>query len=175
MAEAKGHLWISQANSDLWAAERLFDAAQPRSYCQAIAKCQQTVEKSVKAVAAALRDRFIFRPDGKVFYKHEVNELASALRRLSTGDDPVNIRAAVSRMLTPHQIAEIKALQMVIPRKPPPGALHARNTEYPFEVLAGEWTAPALNAFTAAEVRRFRQLADHIYSAANRIVSVLQR
>ncbi len=175
MAEASGDLWISQANSDLWAAERLFDAAQPRSYCQAIAKCQQTVEKSVKALTAALRDRFIFRPDSKVFYKHEVDELASALRRLSMRSDPADIRSALSRMLTPHHIAEIKALQTLIPRKPPAGGLHARNTEYPFELLAGEWTAPALNAFTDLDVRRFRQLAEHIYSATNRIVSILRR
>src|SRR5438874_6070000 len=34
-----------------------------------------------------------------------------------------------------------------------PGGLHARNTEYPFELIAGNWTAPALNTvFSEPEV-----------------------
>ena len=175
MAEAGGRLWISQAESDRWAAERLFDPAHPRSYCQTIAKCQQTVEKSVKAVAAAMRDRFPITV--AIGYGHEVDRLASALRRRrpARAGDPGDIQSRVNRLLNDHAIVEIKALESLIPRRPPPGQLHARNTEYPFERIAGDWTAPASGAFTEAEVQRFRQLADRIHAGSGRIVSILRR
>jgi HEPN domain-containing protein len=119
MPEAGGRLWISQADSDLWAAERLFDAREPRSHCQVIAKCQQAVEKSVKAVAAALRDRFIVNVS--IGYGHEVDRMASALRRRAKPGDPANVQHYVNRMLSEHTIAEIQSLEALIPRRPPHG------------------------------------------------------
>ncbi len=174
MAEAGGHLWISQADSDWWAAGRVFDPLQERSYCQAISKYQQTIEKSIKAIAAALRDRLILSvPIG---YKHDVVRIVSALRRPARAADKSDIQHHINRFLNKHLIAEIKVIDSFAPRRPPPGALHAKNTEYPFEGIAGDWTTPALNAvFTIHDVNRFRQLANRVHINAKEIVSALRR
>jgi hypothetical protein len=173
MPEASGRLWISQADSDLWALGRLSHQAEPRAHCQATAKCQQIVEKSVKAIAAGLRDRLIVSiPIG---YSHDVARIASALRRPAQPNDPTDIQHHINRLLTDFTIGEIKEIDSLVPRRPAPGALHARNTEYPFEPLAGDWTAPALGAFSNTEVDRWRNLAERLYRSANEIVSALRR
>ncbi|HZL35417.1 MAG TPA: hypothetical protein VFC78_08915 [Tepidisphaeraceae bacterium] len=174
MAEAGGHLWISQANSDWWAAARLFDPDEPRSFCQTIAKCQQTVEKSIKAIAAALQDRLIVSiPIG---YKHDVADLASALRRLAKPRDPTDIQYHINILLTEYVLNEIKALDAMAPRRPSGGCLHARNTEYPFERIAGDWIAPSFaGVFALSEIYRFQQLAKRVYPGARAIVSALRR
>ncbi len=173
MPEAGGHLWISQADSDRWALNRVSDSTEPRSFCQAVSKCQQIVEKSIKAIAAALRDRFIVSiPIG---YTHDVARIASALRRPARPNDATDIQHHINRLLTEFTINEIKQLDAMAPRRPPPGSLHARNSEYPFELLAGDWTTPALGAFTDQEVRRFQELAERVYGRAKEIVSALRR
>jgi len=48
--------WIVQVESDFAVAEILFQKTDATTYCQAIAKYQQTVEKSVKAMVAAVND-----------------------------------------------------------------------------------------------------------------------
>ncbi|MGB7160911.1 MAG: hypothetical protein WBD40_22810 [Tepidisphaeraceae bacterium] len=174
MPEAGAHLWISQADSDRFAAERVLDPAQHRTYCQTIAKYQQVVEKSIKSIAAGYRDRLLLSvPIG---YSHDVARIASALRRPARPQDPADIQHHVNRLLTEHVVNEIKALDGLAPRRPPPGGLHARNTEYPFETIAGAWIAPALqDVFSINDVNRFRQLADRVYREAKEIVSALRR
>jgi hypothetical protein len=97
MAEAGAHLWISQADADWWAAGRLLDIAQGRSYCETLSKYQQTVEKSIKAIAAARRDRLLLAI--QIGYKHDVVRLASALRRPARTSDPLNIQHHINRLL----------------------------------------------------------------------------
>jgi hypothetical protein len=48
--------WIVQAESDLIAAQRVHKESEIGTYCQAIAKYQQCVEKSVKAMVAAINE-----------------------------------------------------------------------------------------------------------------------
>jgi hypothetical protein len=174
MAEAGGHLWISQADSDLYAAERMYDPTQPRTFCQAISKYQQAAEKSIKAIAAALCDRHIvFIPIG---YHHETSRIASALRRPAKSNDVNDIQRHINHLLTPHIFRELKELDGLTPRKPVPGALHERNTEYPYELIAGHWTTPALaGSFTLHEVNRYSQLANQVVGGAKAIVSALRR
>lgn len=174
MGDAGAHLWISQADADWWAASRVLDLRDERSFCQALSKYQQTIEKSIKGIAAGLRDRMqLSIPIG---YKHDVARIASALRRPAKPHEQGNIQHHINRLLTAHVLSEIKAIDELAPRRPAPGALHARNTEYPFETIAGEWTTPALRGrFTVHEVARFQGLARRVYSQSREIVSALRR
>jgi hypothetical protein len=174
MAEAGANLWISQADSDWWAAARIFEPAESRSYCQAIAKYQQVVEKSIKAIAAGLRDRFI--QSIPVGYRHDVSRIASAMRRPARPTDSTDIQHHINQLLNDHVLNEIKAIDSLAPRRPAPGALHERNTEYPFELIAGNWTAPSLpNVFSTNDANRFRIFAERVYGSAKEIVSALRR
>src|SRR5579862_3284496 len=53
---AASSVWLRQTNSDLECAGRIYQEKDSASYCHTIAKCQQVVEKSVKAAVAALHD-----------------------------------------------------------------------------------------------------------------------
>lgn len=171
MGEAGARLWISQADSDLWAASRLYVPTEARSYCQAISKYQQVVEKSVKALAAAMRDRFILVIS--IGYDHKTERIVSALRQLRS-PAAWDIHQHVNKLLKDSTIREIKALDALAPKRPSPAQLHAKNTEYPYETIAGNWTAPALpNAFSTREVIRFQHLAQRIYVGAKEIVVTL--
>jgi HEPN domain-containing protein len=48
--------WLRQAQSDRESAERVLDLGDEPTFCHGIAKFQQAVEKSIKALVAALRD-----------------------------------------------------------------------------------------------------------------------
>jgi HEPN domain-containing protein len=174
-AEPGANLWISQADSDLLAATRVYDAGDHRTCCQAIAKHQQTVEKSVKAIRAALHEGLIVSvSSGR--NSHDVTKLASALRRPGDPADPTDIQHHINKLLCEHCINEIKAISALAPKLPKGGGLHERNTEYPYERLAGDWVAPALQGgFTTHEVQRFSVLAKRVYEGARQIVSALRR
>jgi len=43
--------WLVQAASDHESIGRVFERERPNSYCQALAKCQQSVEKAVKSAS----------------------------------------------------------------------------------------------------------------------------
>jgi hypothetical protein len=174
-AEPGSNLWISQADSDLFVAVRIYDPVDHRTYCQVIAKHQQTVEKSVKAIRAALHEALIVSiSSGKS--SHDVTKLASALRRPGNPADRTDIQHHINRVLNEHCITEIKAISALAPKLPKGGGLHDRNTEYPYERLAGDWVAPAMqNCFTVNEVQRFATLAQRVYEGARQIVSALRR
>lgn len=176
MPEPGAHLWLSQAESDRHGAVRLYDANDRRTYCQAIARHQQLVEKSIKAIAAAVRDAGIVTLPSSHYYKHDVDTLISALRRLPRPADNRDIQGRIDKLLGEHHRAEIKALSELAPKKPAPGALHMRNSEYPYETAPGAWTAPALpGAFDIRDVERFAQLAERVYEGTRQIVSALRR
>ncbi len=48
--------WLAQVQSDFAAGKRVFVEGDKTTYCQSIAKYQQTVEKAVKAMVAAVND-----------------------------------------------------------------------------------------------------------------------
>src|ERR1051326_8738452 len=80
VAKAPGDIWLAQAQSDLECAERVFNVQNGSTYCHAIAKCQQTVEKSVKGVVAALYDAGILQSGPS--YSHGLEGEIDALKRL---------------------------------------------------------------------------------------------
>ena len=174
MAEAGAHLWISQADSDISAAARVYDPSDARTFCQAIAKYQQAVEKSVKAVVAGQQGRL--RTHVKIGYGHDALPLAQALRRGPRPTKPTDIQQKINRMLNDYVLSEIEVIDALAPRRPAPGDLHVRNTEYPFERIAGDWTAPAPPGnFETSQVERFRSLADRVHQDAKEIVGALRR
>lgn len=176
MPNPSANFWVSQADSDLHGANRLYDVADHRTYCQTLAKYQQTVEKSIKAIAAAITDVGIPAVDSAHYYRHNVDKLISVLQRLPKPQDNREIQGHVDKVMNDYYRSEIKALSELAPKRPAPGALHARNTEYPYEIAPGVWTAPALlGSFNEHEVERFKQLAEHVYQGTRQVVSALRR
>src|SRR5438132_13308314 len=75
--------WLHQAMADRQAAERFVADDQGTGRCHAIAKWQQTLEKSVKALVVALREAGI--RGGGVRARHDVERYVGALIRLPRG------------------------------------------------------------------------------------------
>jgi len=176
MPDPGANLWISQANSDWRAADLVYDETDHRTYCQAISKYQQTVEKSIKAVAAALQGAGVKSVRREYYYDHNLDDLISALRRSPYPRKAQHVQARICEVLSDYYYLEINALSSLAPRKPQRGALHARNTEYPYESAQGVWTAPALlGEFNKHEVLRFYRLAERIYERTREIVSAIDR
>jgi len=174
VADAPSRLWISQAHSDLYCAKRVYDQKDHRSYCQTLAKYQQTVEKSVKAVFAAARDKgLIGAPIG---YSHNVEKLISVLGRLPRVRDNRSVQARINALLHDHNRNEIMLLCALAPRKPVPGGIHVRNTEYPYETTPGNWIAPVdQEAFGLGDVQRFGQLAERIYEGSKTLSRLIEK
>jgi HEPN domain-containing protein len=80
VAEASSDLWIRQAESDLLCAGRVLDPNDATTFCHSIAKCQQSVEKSIKALVAALRDAGIINRGPT--YSHDLEREINILKRL---------------------------------------------------------------------------------------------
>jgi hypothetical protein len=165
--------WMGQAMADRAAAERLLDGASSEGWCHAIAKYQQSVEKAVKAIVVALRDRGVEKSVG---YKHPIEPFVSMLIRLPRAAENRDITSHLSRLLDPSTRAAIHSLEVLIPRKPPPGQPHRRNTEYPFQDPQNRWTFPAAQGiFSSSEVQRFRDLSHRIADGADRIIRTIRR
>jgi HEPN domain-containing protein len=178
MPDCSARLWISQADSDFHVATLLnAQGGGDRAYCQTIAKCQQAVEKSIKAVAAGLRDAQMLYVKNRSDYDHDVDEILSAMERLEYSARKKYYQEHLSKIMGGYYSGEIKALSSLAPRKPDQhNPLHARNTEYPYEIQQGLWTAPAAKgAFTIEDVQRFFPLADRVHDNCKKMVSVLDR
>ena len=70
-------VWLRQAGSDLRAARYLAQQDAEDFYCQTAAKCQQVVEKSVKAIAAELNNRRIVTLT--IGFSHSIDQYISAI------------------------------------------------------------------------------------------------
>ncbi len=174
MNEPPARLWLNQARSDLKAGERVFNATDEGSYCQAIAKYQQVVEKSVKAITAAVKQAAM----GSIGtgFKHEVDKLVWALVLIPKGKGPADIKNRIRSLFHEGHRGEIRALCLLAPRKPGPGELSRRNTEYPYQRLDETWIAPhESESFSKTEVERFRRLASRIIEGSAKILSALER
>jgi hypothetical protein len=161
--------WLNQARADRQAAER-FGADEDRTgRCHAIAKLQQTLEKAVKAMVAALYDAGLLATGVRA--KHDVERYVGVLVRLPRAAGHRTIQSHLHGLLDQNTRARIKVLDNLAPQMPP-----RRNTEYPFQDAQGRWTYPAADGvFTAEEVREFRALAYRVLDGADRIVSVIRR
>jgi hypothetical protein len=169
--------WLDQVDSDFLTAEILSGSEQPvADYCQIIAKYQQTVEKAVKAIDAALRDSG--EPVGKRNTKHNPKDLFRKLVRIPTRRGYKDVPKLITKELaTPQLGSDINDLCLLAPKLPEPGHLYARNTEYPYN-LSGthDWTSPSdVSSFTDAELERFRKTAQIMRQKAHRISSIVSR
>lgn len=153
--------WIVQVESDFAAAEMLLVKTNATTYCEAISKYQQTVEKSVKAMAAAVND---LGSDLTVTASHlPVSEIDGLLRLRRVIDNASVNRLA--KIFNQHRTA-VEDLCRLAPRWPDDGESFARNTEYPF-IINGEWTAPAVGkTFTLQEAASAQSTARALHKAA---------
>lgn len=172
MAKASGDVWLMQAQSDLDSAVRAFDEENASTYCHALAKYQQVVEKSIKGVVAALHDAGTLSRGPS--YTHGLVDEINILKRLphnpkkGSGKDLVS---RIKRFLDIEIRNELKAISDLAPRKPASGELEPRNTEYPYQRPDGTWLAPAdPNAFRREEVEDFRRTAGRTLDWAKEIV-----
>lgn len=120
--------WRVQAKSDLEAARKLAgDLTQPSAYCQVAAKAQQAVEKSVKALQAALYGAKLY--GSAVGSTHPVSMVVSAIRSAApTWPKAVKSqRIMVTSILSDGRLRIIKALDSLAPRYPAAGTLPKRN------------------------------------------------
>lgn len=153
--------WIVQVESDFAVAEILFQKTDATTYCQAIAKYQQTVEKSVKAMVAAVND---LGSDLTVTASHLPTNEIDSLLRLRRVIDNVSVDR-LARIFKQHRAA-IEGLCSLAPKWPEDGKSFARNTEYPF-LVADTWTAPAVEGtFTLQEAINVQVTAQAFYRAA---------
>jgi HEPN domain-containing protein len=166
--------WLRQAQKDRESAERVLDLADGSSFCHFLAKSQQAVEKSVKALVAALRDLRGIGVD--IGWTHSVERFMSVLTKLprsqgANQDIQSNIRALFHETTR----GNIRALDGLAPRRPPPGEPPGRNTEYPFQ-NHGVWQAPSdTGIFSRDDVSRFRSLASRVVEGCARVISAIER
>lgn len=159
--------WLAQAASDLKASEVLLRERNESLHCQCVAKYQQAVEKSVKGLATAVNR--LGKIQVSVGYSHPVERIASTLLK-SAWDFPQGLNSGLQVTFSRYY-GDIRALDEFAPRRPPPGQPHQRNTEYPFEDGAGNWTHPAAaGRFTQQEVDRFRKVATDVNMKCNQLV-----
>src|SRR5258708_38132237 len=114
------------------------------------------------------RCRRFVRPDG-------VERFITVLTHLPRPRDFRDIQGKIRGLLDAQTRGDIRALDAMAPRRPPPGEPPARNSEYPF-VLANTWRAPAEpDVFTRVELERFRKLASRLVDGIDRILSAISR
>jgi len=166
--------WLHQAASDLAAGDRCYDPKVEATMCHAIAKHQQTVEKSVKAIVAAPTDKGVINV--ATGFRHDVERLVSVLMRLPYQQANRDIQNRIHGLLNEYHRGEIKAICHLAPKRPAAGELARRNTEYPYQNRDGTWRAPSDDgSFGKKDVDRFRGIANRILEGCSRIVSAIYR
>lgn len=164
--------WISQAKSDLAAADVLVQKREESLYCHCLAKYQQSVEKSVKGLATAVNELGIIRIS--IGYRHPVERIAHVLLA-NVWSFPKGLNKEIQYAFGMYY-GDISALDHLAPRKPQQNQLHVRNTEYPFETSAGSWTCPsAAGVFTMREIDRFRRASQDTHYRCARLISTIDK
>lgn len=164
--------WLAQARSDYTVGSAL--AEQNIPLCHSIANFQQAVEKAVKGLVVALAaEKFLAIRVGR---RHEVGPYVSAMVRLRRSGARKSVHSAIQRLFGADVRAQIRDLDSLVPKWPPPGVPPARNTEYPYQDSKHEWRAPAeLEVFSLDEADAFRHMAARIVDGCSRIVSAIER
>jgi HEPN domain-containing protein len=166
--------WLRRAQNDKKSAERVLNPRDSSTFCHAIAKHQQAVEKSVKALVATLRD---LRGVGiEIGWAHAVERFMSVLTRLPQSRTAnQDIQSNIKGLFNETTRGDIRVLDQMPPRRPPPNMPPIRNTEYPF-LRDGVWRAPAdPETFSRADVDRFRLLATRVVDGCARVISAIER
>lgn len=169
MTEAEA--WKRQADSDFVAAAAVFSLVDFGTRCQAIAKCQQVVEKSINYMDATLREHGLLV--GRVKAEHYPERMINRLVRLPQSGNR-EIADRLVRIFS-RWLPDIYDLCDLAPKLPLRGELYQRNTEYPFQLPDGTWTAPAAQeAFRQEDVLRFERVARHFRAEAEQIAVALR-
>lgn len=165
--------WMQQAESDYRAAQRVDNDVDARTRCQAISKYQQCVEKSVKAILDRLHDAGI--SNTRSDRRHPVARYAAVFRNIPRTRDTSGLLNQLARLFTDAIVEQMDLLDSLVPAYPAPGALAARNHEYPFQHAATDWRAPSdEDAFSAGEIRRIRSCAGSLIIGLRRIFDALE-
>ena len=164
--------WLRQARSDYDAAQRVIVKQNSTTYCHAVAKYQQCVEKSIKAMVAAVNEL------GVEFFtitaSHAPDKEIRMLQNLKRAIDNTSVNQ-IARVFSEKRLLLIDEISRLAPRYPRVGEVFTRNTEYPYTLPSGEWMAPAApNAFTEEEVNRYQSLAREIYQNVSRFVGAVK-
>jgi hypothetical protein len=160
--------WLRQAQSDLLAAQCLSENGSDSLYCQIAAKCQQVLEKSVKAIAAELDERSIVSIT--IGFDHRIDQYITAMLRTPRENRsvPDHIRNTLK-----NNRAEISEIMMLAPHRPPSLQPLPRNTEYPFHNVQGDLIAPTdVDVFKKTEVERYLRLAGIILAQARTLITI---
>jgi len=163
--------WLTQSASDHWAAKRLLDPDDSQSFCHAVAKSQQSVEKTVKAIVFASRQIGITI---NFSYSHNLDAVIQGFNRAPRKKHKrTDVLNRICGLLGDPQIRVLSALA---PERPPPGSHWKRNTEYPFQDDASKWVAPAdEGAFSFEEAKRFERFSERLFLDACKIISAIRR
>ncbi len=163
-------LWLDQARSDLAVLALLVrsdgDALEPRLRCQAIAKAQQVVEKSVKGMYGILLEHGAIAElvAGVEWFDHYPAKMMAALFISTTRRRSRPLLEAAQALLGGADYGSATALCGLAPS----GDLRL-NTEYPY-LARGGWATPAdEDAFAATDVERYRRVATEFLSAASKL------
>jgi HEPN domain-containing protein len=168
--------WLLQAASDFAAAAAVFDKADASTYCQSIAKYQQTVEKSVKGMIAALNEQEICSLP--ISHNHELtHEIKSlnSLRRTGLKFYDKNLVDKINATLNKRK-TQVEWLSDFAPTGPK-NRTYSKNTEYPFNAASPDsWAAPAgVGSFSVADVTTAYNLAQKLHKQANDVITSLLR
>ena len=173
MDKPLARLWLEQAKSDLEAGNFLLQADSV-SQCHTIAKYQQTVEKAIKAMVAALNEAGIVGNDPT--FRHEVDTELNVLIHLPRMAENKDVQNLIHGILNGFRRDEIRALGVLSPQRPAPGQRARRNTEYPFQTDTGDWITPfSTGPFTVEEARRFQETASRVSVGASQVLTALAR
>ena len=164
--------WMQQAESDFRAAQRVDIQADARTRCQAIAKYQQCVEKSVKGLLDKLYEARITKRHSD--RNHKVARYVPVLTSIPSTNDTRDLFRQLARLFTAANVGQINFLDSLVPEYPAAGALAARNHEYPYQLTAADWRAPSdEDAFTAGEIKRIRDCAGSLIVGLRKILDAL--
>lgn len=153
--------WRLQAQSDFVCATAILKLDQATTYCHAIAKYQQAIEKSIKAV--------ISKKGGNIGKNHAVRKHVDGLLRVTRpSHGALGIDKSLHKIFAPEILRGIAEIDQLAPKYPTVGQPFPRNTEYPFEINGG-WTYPAANgSFSRAETEKFRNVAYQVVESCAR-------
>ena len=134
--------WLQQASADRQAAERFAGSAEGWARCHALAKCQQTVEKAIKAIVAALRDAKVLHIE--IGYRHEVARFLNVLIRLPHAAANRAIQRHLQSFLNQDTRNGIRDLDALAPRRPrrDRGCDETPNTLFTMQTAAGRIRQP---------------------------------
>src|SRR6266516_3794837 len=116
--------WMQQAESDFRAAQRVDNNADARTRCQAIAKYQQCVEKSVKGVLDKLHAAGITNAHSDS--RHHVARYAAVFTNVPRTGQTSDLLSQLARLFTDTAVEQINLLDSLVPEYPAAGALAAR-------------------------------------------------